>query len=124
MLAKRGRRTASVGMIALLGLALAGAGSAQTLPRLPGQYLFPASKDSPGPVVFNHRTHVNPQHPNCLSCHPLLFSILNPGKPADGLAMTHKEMRRGKDCGVCHNGKVAFATKGTKCITCHREGTS
>jgi c(7)-type cytochrome triheme protein len=117
---------ASIGMIAALlgGFALLAPVHAQTLPRLPGEFLFVAKEDNPGPVVFNHRTHVNPQHPNCLTCHPVLFSILNPGKPADGLAMSHKQMRRGKDCGVCHNGKVAFGTKGTKCVTCHEKSTS
>jgi len=121
--ARRCRWMASVGVLAL-GLALAAAARAQTLPRLPGQFLFPA-KGSPGPVVFVHSSHVDQQRPNCLSCHTRLFSILKPGTPTDGLAMGHEQMRQGKNCGACHNGKAAFAsTDGTKCMTCHHAGAS
>jgi c(7)-type cytochrome triheme protein len=119
--ARPSRWMASVGMLAL-GLALATAARAQPLPRLPGEFVFPA-KGSPGPVVFDHRSHVDLQRPNCTSCHPGLFSILKPGTPADGLAMGHKQMQRGKQCGACHNDKAAFASSGgTKCMTCHRAG--
>lgn len=118
------KRLPSVGMIALamvvFGLALAAGGSAQTLPKLPADFRFPA-KGSPGPVLFSHRTHVNPEQANCTTCHPGLFSILRPGTPANGLAMSHQQMQEGKACGACHNGKAAFApTQGDKCMTCHR----
>jgi c(7)-type cytochrome triheme protein len=31
-----------------------------------------------------------------------------------------KQMQKGKSCGSCHNGKVAFSVKG-ECIKCHKK---
>jgi c(7)-type cytochrome triheme protein len=124
---RRCRRFLRFGVTALatvaLGLALAGAQSRPGL-KLPPDFLFPA-KDSPGPVLFSHRSHVNLERPNCTTCHPRLFSILRPGTPADGLPMGHDQMQRGEQCGACHNGKAAFApTAADKCVACHRAGGS
>ena len=120
--ARRCRWIPCVGMI-VLGLALATAGRGQRLPRLPGDFVFPATEGSLGQVVFSHRSHVDEQRPDCTTCHPRLFKILTPGAPADGLAMGHEQMQGGKHCGACHNGTAAFAhDDADKCMTCHREG--
>ena len=107
-------------LLVAFGAALATAGRAQTLPRLPEDFLFPASESSPGPVRFSHTTHVDGQQPSCTACHPSLFRILAPGSPADGAPMVHEEMERGKHCGACHNGNAAFAqSDAEKCMSCH-----
>ena len=104
-----------------LGVALATTGRAQTLPRLPEEFSFPLGEGSLGRVVFSHRTHVDPQKPECTTCHPALFKILAQGSPTDGEAIGHEEMERGRHCGACHDGKAAFGPDDSdRCMTCHR----
>jgi c(7)-type cytochrome triheme protein len=93
------------------GAALAG------LQKMPGKYIFPRGGGSPGPVSFNHATHVDEDEPNCASCHPTRFSLLESGKAAGLEVITHEAMDHGQACGACH-GKTAFGFSG-KCSMCH-----
>jgi c(7)-type cytochrome triheme protein len=103
-----------LGLSALVATLATGAG----LPRLPQDYAFPQSPDSPGVVVFSHQNHVDAARPSCTSCHPRLFRMLTPGSTAAGAKVVHKEMEAGHQCGACHNGKDA--TGFDNCETCHR----
>lgn len=63
-----------------------------------------------GKVVFNGKTHAKIK---CMDCHP------KPWKMKKGDKMTMADMKAGKKCGACHNGKKAFAI--TKCAKCHKK---
>lgn len=104
-----------------IGAALATAGRAQTLPRLPDEFAFQVGEGSLGQVIFNHRTHVDQERPDCTVCHPSLFRILAKGAPAEGGAIGHAEMVKGRQCGACHNDRDAFGIEnGDNCANCHR----
>lgn len=105
--------------IAVVSLFLAGAGFAQQNFKLPPDYVFPQTVGSPGKVTFRHGSHVDPKQPQCTSCHPKLFRILEAGTPAEGGPITHGRMAAGRECGACHNGKVAFGLQ-DNCTACHR----
>ncbi len=106
-------------VILLAAVLLAVTAVAQSrLPRLPRAFEFPQAADSPGPVTFNHESHVDEAQPACTSCHPRLFQILKAGLPAEGGKITHDTMTKGRACGACHDGKKAFGTD--DCTMCHR----
>ena len=63
-----------------------------------------------GPTRFSHQKHLAAE-PNCNACHPALFAAGH-NKPA-----TMAEMKQGKSCGACHNGKAAFSID--SCAKCH-----
>lgn len=105
------------GVMVGLGIALATAGLAQTLPRLPKDFPLPQGEGSPGKVTFGHTTHVNQKRPDCTACHPALFKILEEGSPAEGGPLRHSSMEAGRQCGACHNGKAAFGLD--DCALCH-----
>ena len=63
-----------------------------------------------GPTRFSHQKHLASE-PNCNACHPALFAAGH-NKP-----VTMAEMKQGKSCGACHNGKVAFSID--NCNSCH-----
>jgi len=89
--------------------------------RLPEDYTFPMGEDSPGPVIFSHEAHYDYENPNCRVCHPKHFKMLEPGKSPEG-PITMDTMSDGKNCGACHNGKIAFdATSDENCSNCHQE---
>ena len=67
--------------------------------------------DSMGPVTFSHAFHTGAF--TCDKCHPAIFAM----KKTQG-KMTMDAMNKGKQCGVCHNGKVATAV--TECDKCHK----
>lgn len=87
--------------------------------KLPADYVFPEGEDSPGKVTFRHTTHVDDEDPNCESCHPELFKILEPGTLTTGV-LSMEEMYDGKQCGVCHNGQKGFSVE-DDCSICHEE---
>ena len=88
---------------------------------LPDDYTFPMGEDSPGPVTFSHESHYNYDEPNCKDCHPAHFKMLEPGKSPEG-PITMDSMAEGKNCGACHNGKIAFdAMDDENCTVCHQE---
>lgn len=69
--------------------------------------------DGGGPVVFSHDRHVADAGLKCQECHTKLYLDSKQHKPA-----TMAEMEKGKSCGACHDGKVAFSVKGD-CNKCH-----
>ncbi|MDR3578404.1 MAG: cytochrome c3 family protein [Oryzomonas sp.] len=63
-----------------------------------------------GPTRFSHKIHLAAE-PNCNACHPALFAA------GHNNPVTMNEMKQGKSCGACHNGKTAFSID--NCIACH-----
>ena len=74
--------------------------------------------DSPGVVTFRHESHVDAARPDCTTCHPALFPIVQRTEaPAAPAAIRHADMEKGKRCGSCHDGKSAHGLD--DCGTCH-----
>ena len=63
-----------------------------------------------GPTHFSHTRHIK-AHP-CGDCHTRLYPVKHQARP---VAMA--QMEKGKSCGACHDGKVAFPLK--NCTSCH-----
>lgn len=103
--------------IVALPIVLATVGLATTLPRLPQDLALPQGETSPGKVTFRHLTHVDQEKPDCTTCHPTLFKILEREGPAPAETTYHSEMDSGRRCGACHDGKAAFAVE--NCVACH-----
>jgi len=76
-----------------------------------GDVTFPV-KDA-GDVLFSHDGHVRGAGLMCTNCHDALY--ITTGK---SVAATMADMRKGKSCGVCHDGKKAFGV-GADCQKCH-----
>lgn len=91
--------------------------AAEHLDRLPPPYTFPSSEDSPGPVTFDHTTHVDAASPGCRTCHQGAFRITAPGQPMEG-ALTYEAVHEGALCASCHDGSRAFAVE-EGCEICH-----
>jgi len=72
-------------------------------------------KNKGGDVIFSHDTHVDGMALACTDCHDKLY--LSKGQHK---MVTMKQMRSGKSCGACHNGKKAFSVKGD-CAKCHKK---
>jgi len=68
-----------------------------------------------GDVVFSHEIHVAGAGLKCTDCHDSLYITSEKHKP-----VTMAEMQKGKSCGACHNGKVAFSVK-ANCKNCHKK---
>jgi c(7)-type cytochrome triheme protein len=68
-----------------------------------------------GNVMFSHDKHVAATGPACTGCHDSLYVTKEKHKKT-----TMAQMRQGKSCGACHNGKKAFDVKGS-CDTCHKK---
>jgi c(7)-type cytochrome triheme protein len=66
----------------------------------------------PPAASFSHRTH---QSFGCYACHPSVF-------PQALVGFTHEEMREGRFCGRCHDGRTSFAIAGAACARCHADG--
>jgi c(7)-type cytochrome triheme protein len=81
--------------------------------------LIPTAEDSPGPVYFDHSTHVDLSAPDCGQCHPQVFPITAEAV-ATTTPMLMEEMEDGRWCGKCHNGEDAFASD-EDCDMCHVE---
>ena len=86
---------------------------------LPPPFRFPASEDSPGPVGFDHRDHVDPAELRCGDCHPKLFVYTRPGTPAEG-ELNGDRAHDGDLCASCHDGERAFSPY-DDCTLCHLE---
>lgn len=63
-----------------------------------------------GPTGFSHKSHLAVS-PDCGVCHPALFAT----KATKRFSMA--DMKKGKSCGACHDGKKAFSVD--TCVTCH-----
>ena len=72
-------------------------------------------KSKGGNVIFSHEVHVSAAGQKCTACHDKLYTNAKQHKK-----VTMKEMRSGKSCGACHNGKAAFSIKGD-CAKCHKK---
>ena len=72
-------------------------------------------KNKGGTVLFSHDAHVDGMGLACTDCHDKLY--LSKGQHK---TVTMKQMRTGKSCGACHNGKKAFSVKGD-CAKCHKK---
>lgn len=65
-------------------------------------------------VVYSHDDHVGKFGVKCKQCHHQLYTTV-----AGHLKSTMADMRNGKSCGACHNGKNAFDVK-KDCAKCHK----
>jgi c(7)-type cytochrome triheme protein len=104
--------------VTIVGLAFGSLALAQGLPRLPADLTLPQAKDSPGKVVFSHATHVDQAKPECTTCHPKMFKLVNPQLARGAERLVHAKMEKGAQCGSCHNGKDARGFD--DCTMCHR----
>jgi len=66
-----------------------------------------------GKVVFDGKTHAD-SGSKCADCHskPKLFEMKK-------VPLTMNDMKAGKSCGACHDGKKAFSV--TECVKCHKK---
>ena len=64
-------------------------------------------------TTFSHWKHR--MRFTCDVCHPALF----PMKADEVAPITMDEIKAGKACGVCHNGKGAWASSVDTCNRCH-----
>jgi c(7)-type cytochrome triheme protein len=76
-----------------------------------GELTFEVPKE--GNVIFSHESHVASAGLTCTQCHDAFFVTKERHSKA-----SMKEMRKGKSCGGCHDGKRAFAVK-ENCKDCH-----
>lgn len=65
-----------------------------------------------GKVTFDGKAHADAGL-KCKDCHPAVFKM----KKSDKLTMA--DMKAGKSCGTCHDGKKAFAV--SECAKCHKK---
>ncbi len=65
------------------------------------------------PSVFSHWYHRIRYR--CYACHPSIFEMKR------GTRITMDEIDKGKFCGACHNGKVAWSVSFDSCTKCHVE---
>ncbi len=67
-----------------------------------------------GKVVFSHTDHISKKGlaNNCRACHDVLFDL----KKKKHFSMA--EMKKGKSCGACHDGKKVFSIE--ECARCHQ----
>lgn len=80
----------------------------------PADIVFPGGADA-GPVTFRHESHVNPDSPNCVTCHSERFKLLVRSKSS----APQDERHSAAQCGACHNGKAAFSME-EDCTYCHQ----
>lgn len=65
-----------------------------------------------GKVVFDGKAHAD-KGSKCKDCHPAPFKMKKEMK------ITMADMKAGKNCGSCHDGKKAFGA--TDCAKCHKK---
>ncbi|MDA8089711.1 MAG: cytochrome c3 family protein [Nitrospiraceae bacterium] len=70
-----------------------------------------------GKVTFSGAVHAKAGL-KCNDCHTKIFPMKAPGTPG-AAKFTMSDIRAGKYCGECHNGKKAFAPNGN-CTKCHK----
>lgn len=68
-------------------------------------------------VIFSHKVHIEDKGISCDICHSGLFDAvaLKIQKKSD---FNMESLYKGKYCGACHNGQIAF-TSNTQCARCH-----
>lgn len=75
-----------------------------------------AQKNNVAPVVFSHWLHRSKY--SCRLCHVDIGFAMQ----ANGTGIREEDNRKGLYCGVCHNGKYAFASQPQTCDRCHSVG--
>ncbi len=65
-----------------------------------------------GKVVFDGKAHADAKL-KCNDCHTKIWPMKKGGK------QTMADMKAGKSCGTCHDGKKAFGV--TECAKCHKK---
>ncbi len=103
-------RTLILAAVAALSLA-AGVAVAASYPEAPIIYDKPVKG-----VIFSHKVHVD-KGLGCEMCHNRLFEQ-KAKKAQDNPDFVMESLYKGKYCGACHNGSLAFASN-TRCATCH-----
>jgi c(7)-type cytochrome triheme protein len=84
--------------------------------KMPAAIPIKMGPTSPGQCFFSHARHVNPESPNCSTCHSGLFRML----PTTPDITPDKKMR---NCGVCHDGvKAVGILQKERCDSCHKKG--
>ncbi|GAB4542134.1 MAG: hypothetical protein Fur0020_11620 [Thermodesulfovibrionia bacterium] len=68
-------------------------------------------------VLFSHKSHVEEMGFSCDACHSGLFEMMALSVQEKG-DFTMESLYKGKYCGACHNGSMAFASN-TQCARCH-----
>ena len=66
-------------------------------------------------VMFSHDSHVSAGKLQCTDCHASLYGTKGKHKKT-----TMAQMKQGKSCCACHNGKKAFDVK-RNCKSCHKK---
>ena len=64
-------------------------------------------------VVYSHDFHVIKAGIKCTGCH---YGIFNTNEARKDVTMA--EMLKGRSCGACHNGTMAFSSN-SRCASCH-----
>jgi c(7)-type cytochrome triheme protein len=71
------------------------------------------------PVIFSHESHQKAKL-QCTDCHTKIFEMKKGAAKKDNKdALAMKNLKEGKYCGACHNGKKAFTVDGD-CTKCHK----
>ncbi len=68
-------------------------------------------------VLFDHKVHVEKAGLSCEDCHEDIFKM-EAGSTQQNEDFNMESLYKGKYCGVCHNGEMAFASN-TRCASCH-----
>jgi c(7)-type cytochrome triheme protein len=68
-----------------------------------------AQRSKPVPALFSHWLHGARA---CYTCHPSVF-------PQGLQGFTHPDMREGRFCGNCHDGRRAQPITSMRCEGCH-----
>lgn len=68
-------------------------------------------------VAFSHKTHTMGAGLSCDSCHDAIFEMAA-GTAQEKADFTMDSLYKGKYCGACHDGNMAFASN-TRCASCH-----
>jgi c(7)-type cytochrome triheme protein len=97
--------------VSMMGMTVAGTAFADSAG---GEIYFTKPLKS---VLFSHKLHTDDMGLTCDMCHMKLFDMqaLSAQENAD---FTMKSLYKGKYCGACHDGTMAFASD-TQCARCH-----
>lgn len=99
--------------VLLMPLGTAADGDLGDFGTIPFKRKIPGADEIP-PAEFPHWVHR--MNFKCYVCHDAIFQMK---EGADDVSMD--EIREGKYCGVCHNGKTAFQVTFETCPRCHRQ---
>ncbi|HAM56121.1 MAG TPA: hypothetical protein DCQ64_12235 [Candidatus Rokubacteria bacterium] len=110
-------------LVAALAVVLAGTAPVGAQPKIPADLTFDQGKDSPGKVTFSHVKHKE-SYEKCTACHTKIFKM----KKGQTGPLTMEAMKKGTQCGACHDDKTKAATKvvfgvidKASCERCHKK---